>query len=159
MYLDREQLGQFVRLAFAGWAKQLPNPKASWLLAWEEIEEWERELDRHIGEFLAVRIREEETQNMCGLYPLFDRVHREIVQAHALQEVTDYATAQDWAEFVGREVMRASAESFSHGNFCRRMVRVAAFAILAVASMQRKAERDLHSMSSRAPLGAVEMVT
>lgn len=46
----REQLGRRVREVWITWAKEQPNPKASWLKAWEELSEADREVDRRIGE-------------------------------------------------------------------------------------------------------------
>jgi hypothetical protein len=45
--LDR--LGRMVREVWIEWAREQPNPKPSWLLSWEEIEESDREVDRRIG--------------------------------------------------------------------------------------------------------------
>jgi transposase len=51
--IDREHLGQLVRIAWMKWAKQQPDCKPSWTEPWEELPERIREVDRQIGEFVA----------------------------------------------------------------------------------------------------------
>jgi len=51
---DREALGRLVREIWIEWAKEQTHPKPSWLLSWEEIGEADREVDRRIGERLAM---------------------------------------------------------------------------------------------------------
>lgn len=53
--MNREGLGKLVRDVWVRWAKEQPNPKPSWLLPWEELGEADKEVDRRIGEALAVR--------------------------------------------------------------------------------------------------------
>lgn len=50
---DRDQLGAMVRQAWVRWALTQPNPKASWLIPYEELPECDKEADRQIGEFVA----------------------------------------------------------------------------------------------------------
>lgn len=50
--LDRDVLGRVVRKAWIEWAKQQPNPKPSWLVPYEELDEPDKEADRFIGERL-----------------------------------------------------------------------------------------------------------
>lgn len=45
----REELGKRVRQYWLEWAKQQPDPRPSWLLPWEELDESQREADRQIG--------------------------------------------------------------------------------------------------------------
>jgi hypothetical protein len=45
---NREEGGELVRLAWIRWAKQQPQPKASWLVSWENLPEPDREADRQI---------------------------------------------------------------------------------------------------------------
>lgn len=52
--LDREALGRLVREAWIEWASEQPSPKASWLAPWWAMSEPDREVDRRIGERLAV---------------------------------------------------------------------------------------------------------
>ena len=47
---NREFLGQLVRMEWEKWAREQPDPKASWLTPWAELTEPEREVDRRIGE-------------------------------------------------------------------------------------------------------------
>jgi hypothetical protein len=51
--LDRESLGIMVRDAWVLWAREQPNPKASWLVPWEGLSEPDKEVDRRIGETIA----------------------------------------------------------------------------------------------------------
>jgi hypothetical protein len=44
-----EALGRAVRDIWLAWARTLSNPRPSWLLAWEELPETERVIDRRIG--------------------------------------------------------------------------------------------------------------
>lgn len=52
--LDREYLGKQVRGVWIAWAKEQPAPKASWLIPWEGLSERDKEVDRRIGEHIAV---------------------------------------------------------------------------------------------------------
>lgn len=45
----RERLGRCVREAWVAWACEQPDPKPSWLLPWEALDESMREVDRQIG--------------------------------------------------------------------------------------------------------------
>ena len=51
--MSREHLGRLVREEWVTWAREQPNPKASWLAPWEELAEPDREVDRRIGERVA----------------------------------------------------------------------------------------------------------
>jgi hypothetical protein len=48
--LARDELGKVVRDAWVKWANEQPNPKASWLLEWDRLEERDKEVDRRIGD-------------------------------------------------------------------------------------------------------------
>jgi len=48
--LDRDVLGRIVRSAWIEWAGQQPDPKSSWLVPYEELDEADKEADRLIGE-------------------------------------------------------------------------------------------------------------
>lgn len=48
----RDHLGKLVREVWVRWAKEQTNPKPSWLVSWEELQEADREVDRRIGERL-----------------------------------------------------------------------------------------------------------
>jgi len=47
---DRDVLGRVVREAWVRWALAQPNPKASWLVPYDELGEADKEADRQIGE-------------------------------------------------------------------------------------------------------------
>lgn len=51
--INREQLGELVRLAWIEWTLEQPEPKPSWLVPWAELPEADKEADRRIGEFVA----------------------------------------------------------------------------------------------------------
>ena len=48
----RELVGRMVRQEWVEWAKEQPNPKPSWLIPWEELDDGQREVDMRIGETL-----------------------------------------------------------------------------------------------------------
>ncbi|MDR3502895.1 MAG: hypothetical protein P4L79_09955 [Legionella sp.] len=50
---DRETLGRMVREAWVRWAQAQPAPKPSWLVAYDDLPESDREADRQIGEAIA----------------------------------------------------------------------------------------------------------
>lgn len=50
---DRETLGKMVRGVWIRWAAQQPNPKPSWLVPWDHLNEPDKEVDRMIGEEIA----------------------------------------------------------------------------------------------------------
>lgn len=54
---NREHLGRIVRASWIAWAKQQPNPKPSWLVPWEGLDEPDREVDRRIGEEVTWPLR------------------------------------------------------------------------------------------------------
>jgi hypothetical protein len=45
----RELVGRLVRQVWVQWAREQPDPKPSWLLAWEERDDGQREVDMRIG--------------------------------------------------------------------------------------------------------------
>ena len=51
---DREALGQLVRVAWVEWAREQDHPKKHWLSSWAELPEPMREVDRRIGEAVAL---------------------------------------------------------------------------------------------------------
>lgn len=138
MYLNRETLGQWVRAAWAAYCKELPNPKPEWLLPWDECPEWTREVDRRIGEFVALKIREEESQNLCGRHPIYHWLDRTIEQEIALTEIVGMRVPLlDWAGMVGRELIIAAGSAEHTTEFTRRMIRVAAYAVFAVMASEQ----------------------
>lgn len=50
---DRDTLGRFVREAWVRWARTQPDPKPSWLVPYDLLDEPDKEADRQIGEALA----------------------------------------------------------------------------------------------------------
>lgn len=48
----REPLGRMVRQIWINWAKEQANPKPSWLLPWESLDDGQKEVDMWIGETL-----------------------------------------------------------------------------------------------------------
>lgn len=48
--MDRDFLGEVVRIAWISWAVAQSNPKPSWLVPYAELAEPDKEADRQIGE-------------------------------------------------------------------------------------------------------------
>ncbi len=57
---DREDRARIVRGAWVAWAAEQPDPKPSWLVAWDELptDDPQREVDARIGEAVAAAERE-----------------------------------------------------------------------------------------------------
>src|SRR5260370_5008650 len=55
--LDRDVLGRVVRSAWIEWARQQSNPKSSWLVPYEELDEPDKEADRLIGARVAQYVK------------------------------------------------------------------------------------------------------
>ena len=49
----REDLGRLVRETWVAWAREQRDPKLSWLVPWEELDDGQREVDMRIGEAVA----------------------------------------------------------------------------------------------------------
>lgn len=45
----RELLGRLVRQIWVEWASEQDDPKPSWLLPWEDLDDGQREVDMRIG--------------------------------------------------------------------------------------------------------------
>ena len=56
--MTSEQMGRLVRETWVGWAHEQPDPKPSWLVPWEELDDGQREVDMRIGETVAAAERE-----------------------------------------------------------------------------------------------------
>jgi hypothetical protein len=54
---DREEAGRLVREIWVQWAREQPDPKPSWLLPWEDLDDGQREVDMRIGEALVAKGR------------------------------------------------------------------------------------------------------
>lgn len=52
--IDEEELGRVVREIWIEWAREQPNPKASWLIPWDELPEELKVPDRIIGARLFI---------------------------------------------------------------------------------------------------------
>jgi hypothetical protein len=50
---ERETLGRIVRAIWVTWALEQPDPKPSWLVGWDDLDEGQREVDCRIGEAVA----------------------------------------------------------------------------------------------------------
>jgi hypothetical protein len=48
----RELVGRLVRQVWVEWAREQSDPKSSWLLPWEALDDGQREVDMRIGEAL-----------------------------------------------------------------------------------------------------------
>ena len=77
MALDRETLGKIVRATWIEWAKEQPNPKPSWLVEWDNLNEPDQEVDRRIGEAIVMYVAKNTEQSdlaMEIINPLYDLV-------------------------------------------------------------------------------------
>lgn len=54
---DREGLGELVRRIWVDWAAGQPEPKPSWLVEWDGLDDGQREVDMRIGEGVAAAER------------------------------------------------------------------------------------------------------
>lgn len=50
---ELEALGRAVRACWVEWAKKQPDPKPSWLMPWEQLDDAQKEVDRLIGARVA----------------------------------------------------------------------------------------------------------
>ena len=55
---DTDDLGRLVREVWVSCAREHPDPKPSWLVPWEGLGEWDKGVDRRIGEAVAAGERE-----------------------------------------------------------------------------------------------------
>jgi hypothetical protein len=55
---QRVALGMLVRAVWVAWAREQPDARPSWLAAWAELDEGQREVDMRIGEAVAETERE-----------------------------------------------------------------------------------------------------
>ena len=67
---DREELGRLVRQVWTGWAREQPDPKASWLVPWADLGEGQREVDRRIGEAVTKAERALIASSLRSVSPL-----------------------------------------------------------------------------------------
>lgn len=51
--LPDDVLGRLVRGAWTRWAREQPDPKPSWLVPWDDLDEGQREVDIRIGRAVA----------------------------------------------------------------------------------------------------------
>lgn len=47
--IDPDTLGQLVRRAWLAWARRQPDPKPSWLVEWQDLDDGQKTVDREIG--------------------------------------------------------------------------------------------------------------
>ena len=52
VFYDENDLGRVVRNAWIEWAKEQPNPKASWLVSYDELNQPDKDADIRIGRAL-----------------------------------------------------------------------------------------------------------
>lgn len=62
----RDVLGELVRDVWVAWAREQPNPKPSWLVPWDELDEASKEVDRRIGEALERFLRADVEARVLG---------------------------------------------------------------------------------------------
>lgn len=91
---SRELLGRLVRDVFADWAREQPDPKPSWLIGWDDLEDGQREVDMRIGTALAAAGRAGARQRIIA-----------------------------WLNGEGRRLQRQVHAADPHGPAARRAVR------------------------------------
>lgn len=55
---EREKLGELVRMVWVECARKSPDPKPAHLTPWADLDEWNKEVDRRIGEHIAQYVLE-----------------------------------------------------------------------------------------------------
>lgn len=88
---QREFLGRLVRQVWVEWAREQPDPKASWLQPWEALTEPEREVDRRIGERVASVAAPLWSDDVAALRADVDRLNgAETELRHALRTIAGH---------------------------------------------------------------------
>lgn len=104
---ERDRLGRMVRDLWIGWAERQPNPKASWLVPYDELSESDKEADRVIGEGMMHEFFAETTGERMEherLKKIAFRLRQELHGFRELFDETDQASGkaiQEYDEFVG----------------------------------------------------------
>jgi hypothetical protein len=80
--IHRDSLGRRVREVWIAWAREQPNPKASWLKPWEALSEADREVDRRIGEVLFTMGAEEEREACASVAETRRDEYRRVAASH-----------------------------------------------------------------------------
>jgi hypothetical protein len=81
----RELVGRLVRQVWIEWASEQDDPKPSWLLPWEDLDDGQREVDMRIGEKLYQAGGDALTRKIKRLRDAEDR------QFQADMDLLDYA--------------------------------------------------------------------
>jgi hypothetical protein len=76
----RDDLGRIVREVWVSWAQEQPNPKASWLVPYDQLNEPDREVDRRIGERLF-------REGLRSTFPECKKLREQLEYARLLMEV------------------------------------------------------------------------
>ena len=74
MTTTRDDLGKHVRDVWVAWASRQLSPKASWLVRWDDLGEFDREVDRQIGEALFARGAASRDSTIAALVGLLEEV-------------------------------------------------------------------------------------
>lgn len=64
-----EDRGRLVRGVWIDWARRQPNPKPSWLIGWDDLDQGQREVDILIGEEVARAERERIHKRLSERWP------------------------------------------------------------------------------------------
>ena len=80
--ITEEALGRLVRETWVAWAHEQPDPKPSWLVPWDELDDGQREVDMRIGAAVGAavtaaeqdRLRPVLTDALEGLQEMFGYV-------------------------------------------------------------------------------------
>lgn len=76
---ESERLGRLVRDVWVAWACERENPKNSWLVPWDELDDSQREVDIRIGEAVAIAVRAQSRLDV--LEKAIDRTSAELVRS------------------------------------------------------------------------------
>jgi hypothetical protein len=83
--LNPDFWGRIVRALWVDWALGQPDPKPSWLLPWDELDDGQREADGRIGVAVAAAARDDERQRLRR-DPVAEHA-RQLLASHDLREV------------------------------------------------------------------------
>ena len=64
----RDNLGRLVREVWIAWAREQPDPKPSWLVPYDQLDEPAKEVDRRIGERLFLEGYQSTRANFATLH-------------------------------------------------------------------------------------------
>jgi NTP pyrophosphatase (non-canonical NTP hydrolase) len=85
----RELLGRLVRQVWVQWAQEQPDPRPSWLLPWEDLDDGQKEADMRIGEALFSAGRLPDLTHAVVTWATQDTMRRDAAQLDGQLNLTD----------------------------------------------------------------------